>query len=96
MNENDGPGFGRTIRRLLVAMAVVVVFILVGGAGYRLLGGDRWTFDEAVFMTIITIFTVGFGELPDMHTVPYARAWTAIIIVFGVGTMAYVQGNLDE
>jgi voltage-gated potassium channel len=45
-------------------------------------------------MTIITISTVGFGELSNMGEVPGARLLTVSLIVSGVGALAYVQGNL--
>ncbi len=45
-------------------------------------------------MTVITLSTVGFGELSQMHEVPGARPLTIALIVSGVGALAYVQGNL--
>jgi voltage-gated potassium channel len=45
-------------------------------------------------MTVITLSTVGFGELNNMSQVPGARALTIVLITGGVGALAYVQGNL--
>lgn len=83
-----------SIRRLLVALLIFATMVLVGGCGYYVLGHQRWSFFECIYMTVITIFTVGFGELPHMHEVRFARAFTTILIVGGVGTMTYVQGSL--
>jgi voltage-gated potassium channel len=83
-----------SIRRLLVAIAAFLVLVLIGALGYDALGRGRWPFSECVYMTIITISTVGFGELSDMKLVPGARGLTIFLILSGVGTLAYMQSNL--
>ena len=45
-------------------------------------------------MTTITLTTVGFGELPNMAEVAGARLLTGFIAAFGVGVVAYAQGNV--
>lgn len=83
-----------SIRRLLSAIVAFLVLVGLGGAGYFVLGHGRWTIGECVYMTIITISTVGFGELNEMRQVPGARALTVGLILSGVGTLAYMQSNL--
>ncbi|HSO34546.1 MAG TPA: potassium channel protein [Labilithrix sp.] len=83
-----------SLRRLLVALLVLVTLVALGATGYFLLGHGRWRFSECVYMTVITLSTVGFGELSQMHEVPGARPLTIALIVSGVGALAYVQGNL--
>jgi len=68
--------------------------LLVGGAAYWLLGRGRWSYGECVYMTTITVTTVGFGELPHMIDVPGARVLTGFVAAFGVGVVAYAQGNV--
>jgi voltage-gated potassium channel len=83
-----------TIRRLLIALVAVVVLVTSGSLGYDALGHGRWTFGDCVYMTIITLSTVGFGELSEMSKVPGARVLTVALIAGGVGTLAYVQGTV--
>jgi voltage-gated potassium channel len=83
-----------SLRRLVVALLVLMTLVAVGATGYWALGHGRWTYDECVYMTVITLSTVGFGELSQMHDVPGARPLTLALIVSGVGALAYVQGNL--
>lgn len=83
-----------SVRRLLVALAVLMTLVGAGATGYWVLGAGRWPFAECVYMTVITLSTVGFGELSQMHEVPGARPLTIALIVSGVGALAYVQGNL--
>lgn len=82
------------IRRLLFAVFVICSLAIAGSTGLWVLGHGRWAFADCVYMTVITLSTVGFGELNQMHEVPGARALTIVLIVSGVGALAYVQGNL--
>jgi voltage-gated potassium channel len=76
------------------SVLAMVVVSLTGAALYRVLGGARWTFGECVYMAIITITTVGFGELNRMEEVPGARTVTIGLIAVGLGVIAYFQANL--
>jgi voltage-gated potassium channel len=83
-----------TIRRMLWALLAVTLFAGAGAALYFILGDGRWTFADCLFMAVITISTVGFGELNKMGDVPGARTVTIGLIVGGVGVIAYFQANL--
>jgi voltage-gated potassium channel len=83
-----------SVKRLAIAAALLLSLVLAGSAGYYVLGTGRWTFGECVYMTVITLSTVGFGELARMGEVPGARALTMVLIVGGIGTLAYVQANV--
>jgi voltage-gated potassium channel len=83
-----------TIRRMLFAIAALLVLAGLGSTGYFFLGHGRWRFSECVYMAIITISTVGFAELSKMGEVTGARGLTVGIIVCGVGVLAYFQANL--
>ncbi len=78
------------IRRLGTASVVLLFVVLIGTGGYVLLGGGRWSWSDSLYMTVITLSTVGFGEvLLDMDKVPYGREWTICLIVLGSGTLLY-------
>lgn len=84
----------KAVKRLLFAAWLLAALVLGGGVGYWALGGGRWSYGECVYMTVITISTVGFGELSGMDAVPGTRALTVVLIVGGIGTLAYVQANV--
>lgn len=79
---------------MLVALAALLALNVVGMAGYYGLGHGRWHPGDCLYMTVITISTVGFGELPDLRAVHGARSFTIALIVGGVATIAYFQANL--
>ncbi len=83
-----------SIRRLAIALLVLMTLVAAGSTGFWVLGKGRWEYIECVYMTVITLSTVGFGELSQMHEVAGARLLTMALIVSGVGALAYVQGNL--
>ena len=79
----------RQIGRLLVLMLALV---LVGAAGYHVLEGYPWS--DAVYMTVITITTVGFGEVHPLS--PVGRWFTVGIIFAGVSIGAYALGAVAD
>lgn len=70
---------------LIVAAAILVVLPVIGTAGYMLLEG--WSFIDALYMTIITLTTVGFREVRELDT--SGRIFTMFLIVSGVGAIFY-------
>lgn len=63
----------------------MLVIIVIGVSGYMIIEGDG--FINALYMTIITISTVGFGEIHKL-TVP-GKIFTMILILSSFGTYAY-------
>lgn len=83
------------VRQLLFAASSLVAVGLVGAAGYHLLGAGRWSYADCLYMTLITLSTVGYGEvLPGMAQVPGARVWTILLIVLGSGSLLFFISSL--
>lgn len=76
-------------RRLTWALIAMVGLILVGVLGYRYLVGDGHSLVDSVYMTVITLTTVGYGEVVDLSQAPGGRIFTMLILVFGMGIFAY-------
>lgn len=81
-------------RQLRISIGFLAFVWALGSLGLHRLGGGTWSFADCVYQTAITIFTVGFGELPNTDRVPYARGFTTAVIVLGVAAVAYVQANV--
>jgi voltage-gated potassium channel len=82
------------VRRLLVGSAVVALVVVAGGVVIHAMGGGRWSLFDAVYMSLISAATVGFGELPGMESMQGARVVTALVILAGVGAFTYLQSAL--
>lgn len=72
-------------RRLLNIGLAFAAVVVVGGVGYALLEGWSWT--DAFYMAIITITTVGFGEVHPLT--PAGKLFTSVLILLGVATITY-------
>ncbi len=66
--------------------SLLLLFILgFGVVGYCLI--EHWSFFDALYMTIITLATVGYGET---HTLSLTgRVFTIVLILMGVGALTY-------
>ncbi|MEW5725569.1 MAG: NAD-binding protein [Thermodesulfobacteriota bacterium] len=79
-------------RKLKISAILGVVIILGGTLGYMLL--EEWTFLDSLYMTVITVGTIGYGEIRPLS--PAGRVFTLFVIVFGVGNAAYLVGQFSR
>ena len=75
-----------------LSIILTVGLVLVGTCGYMFIEG--WAFDDAFYMTIITLATVGYGEVHQISDI--GRIFTIILIVSGVGYFMYVVGLIVQ
>ncbi len=81
--------FDRLRRRLRLAIGALVLVTLVGVLGFVLIGKGQHGVIDAIYMTIITLTTVGFGEIIDMSNPPAGRIFTILLLLGGMGIVAY-------
>ena len=65
------------------------LIVLIGTIGYKLIGGDRYSTLDALFMTVITVLTIGYEEVIDLHNNPSGQIFTMAIAFSGVAVMTY-------
>ena len=70
----------------------MVLLVVSGSAGYMMIEG--WGFGDAIYMTVITLATVGYGEVHQVSA--SGRIFTVILIFLGVGFFLYVGGNIVQ
>lgn len=81
--------------RLLAGFFAMLAVVAGGSSGYWFIGDGRWAWADCVYMTVITVTTVGFGEtLEGMDKVPYARGFTMTLLVFGTGVLVYFASTI--
>lgn len=73
-------------KRLAIIILLVAVVVTSGMSGYRLLNPD-WTLLDSLYMTVITLTTVGFNEVHPLDT--SSRIFTILLLFAGIGTFAY-------
>lgn len=72
-------------RRLITAVLLLILALLFGVVGYQLIEG--WSFLDSFYMTVITLATVGYGEVHPLS--PIGRVFTIFLIMMGVGVLTY-------
>jgi voltage-gated potassium channel len=80
------------LRHTVTFTALSIALMMVGSFGYMIIEG--WSFMDSLYMTIITLATVGYGEVNPIGL--YGRIFTIILILLGVGFFLYVAGNIIQ
>jgi voltage-gated potassium channel len=82
----------KSIHKVIFGASFFVASCVAAIAGYMLAG---WTFVEAVYMVIITIFGVGYGEVRPIVD-PSLRIFTMMVIITGFTSTIYFMGGLAQ
>lgn len=80
------------LRRLRFSLIAVICVVIFGTVGYCLIEG--WTLFDGLYMTVITLASVGFREVHDLSD--QGRAFTIVLIVSGTGIIVYTIGSLAQ
>jgi voltage-gated potassium channel len=90
--------------RLIGAAILFAATFALGVFGYHVIGGDRYTWMECVYMTANVLTTAGFREAVDVSST-FGEAFTVILLLFGAGVVVYstsvitafvVEGDLTQ
>lgn len=84
----------RIIVRILWAGVAVLVLIGVGTLGFYQIAGDHGDWSDALYMTLITISTVGYGEIVPLHSMA-DRAFAGFIAISGLGALTFLFTSLS-
>ncbi|MGB6928817.1 MAG: potassium channel family protein, partial [Syntrophobacteria bacterium] len=79
-------------RNMFFAIVMLALVVSLGTAGYMIL--ENWNFLDSLYMTVITISTVGFNEVNPVSN--QGRILTMTVLISGLGVLAYVVGTLTR
>ncbi len=79
-------------RRVLTGVIFFVVTVITAIFGYIWFG---WTPLEAIYMVVITIFGVGYGEVKPLET-PFQKIFTILVIIAGTTSAVYIVGGFVQ
>ena len=80
------------VKRLRFAFGLILLLLFGGTIGFIAI--EDYTILEAMYMTVITLSSVGFHEVKTLST--NGRIFTMILILSGVGTVAYSLSMMTE
>ena len=71
-----------------------ISLIIIGSLGYYIIGGSDWTLLDSLYMTIITLASVGYGEVHVLDN--YGKIWSILLIIFGVTGIGALFRTINE
>jgi len=80
------------LRRFLQIVYAFLLVVAIGIIGYMVIEG--WSFLDALYMTVITISTVGYKEVADLSAA--GRVFSILLIIGGVGIMFYILTTMVQ
>jgi voltage-gated potassium channel Kch len=84
--------FDSPVRNLAFGVCFTIVVMVLATVAYMSQG---WSFRDAIYMVILTIYTVGYNEVRPIDT-PALNVITIALIVFGCTTMIFLTGALVQ
>ncbi|MDY6843495.1 MAG: potassium channel protein [Thermodesulfobacteriota bacterium] len=79
-------------KQLKYSLTALFIILFGGTLGYSFIEG--WSLLESLYMTVITLTTVGYGEVHEIS--PFGRLFTIVLIITGVGIVAYIIGTFTR
>jgi len=92
-------------RKFRLPFLLLFIVLITGTTGYWFVGGGKYSLLDCFYMTVITILTIGYGEIIDLTYSNWGRLFTIGIAFTGIGTATYiistftaliVEGQLKE
>ncbi len=80
------------VRKLMIGLIALFCLLLIGTAGFMII--EKMSPLEGVYMTVITLSTVGFGEVAPLHSV--GRVFVIILIVSGVVAVTFTGSAIGQ
>ena len=76
-------------QRLQYVVFFIFLTVLGGSLGYYILFEGEPAFLDCIYMTVISLTSVGYGEVLQVTGNPYAQLFTMFLITFGLGIIMY-------
>lgn len=81
-------------KKLRNIIGIIVAVVVIGTVGFKIIGGSEKSMLDALYMTAITITTVGYGDVIGLDNKPLGKLFTIVYVFLGAGTIAYLFTTL--
>lgn len=89
-----GVDFSDPVTKVMFAGGIVLFMFAFGIFGYRIIGEGEWSYLDCAYMTVITLTTVGYGEVINVQGHLGGTIFTMILILLGMGTILFFISTL--
>ncbi|MBF0573168.1 MAG: potassium channel protein [Desulfamplus sp.] len=76
------------LKQLIISILASFLILFVGTAGYMLI--EKWDFMDSIYMTVLTLGSVGYGEVHPLSV--NGRIFTIFLIISGMSLVMYLAG----
>lgn len=83
----------RIMARIGWAALILFILIFIGALGFYIIGADKANWEDAIYMTLITISTVGYDEVVPLTTFG-AKIFAGVISISGLGVLTFLFTSL--
>jgi voltage-gated potassium channel len=83
----------RIMARIRWAILLFCLLFCIGSIGFYIVGGEGRSWENAIYMTLITVSTVGYGEVVPLTTFG-AKIFAGIISISGLGVLTFLFTSL--
>lgn len=90
--SDDNSISPKSFKSIIRGALLLSLLLLFGSTGYMVIEG--WPFFDGFYMTVITITTVGYGEVRTVSEP--GRIFTVFLVFAGMGIMAYTLGIVAQ
>ncbi|MBM9512523.1 TrkA family potassium uptake protein [Desulfogranum marinum] len=80
------------MRKALIISSLFLLLLVVGTIGYMLF--ENTSFWGGMYLTIITVFTVGYGDIVPIH--PTGKVFTVFLVITSVSFVMYTFSKITE
>ncbi len=87
------PIVGKTIQSR-IARGTALLLIVIGGGTFGYMFLEKWNFMDALYMTAITVTTVGYGEIRPLSSA--GRVFTMFLMLGGVSSVLYILSMFTQ
>ena len=81
-------------KRLYILLVLIFLVIMIGSSGYYIIFEAEPRFLDCIYMTVVSLTTVGYGEVIQITGNAKAQIFTMFLITFGMGIILYGISSL--
>jgi len=82
-----------TAHRVRIIGLLLLLVLIFGTTGYRLISAGEASWVDCLYMTVITVTSVGYAEVVDLSNNPVGRIFTVLLIIGGMSVVLYAFGT---
>lgn len=73
---------------------LLLVIYVIGTVGFKLQNWDGWSWLDCSYMTVVTLTTVGYGDVLGIDHLPHTKVYTMGLMLVGMGVVLYAISSL--